>query len=290
MAGGRFNSETEAGYAPVEGELLGITRYFVSGHPDVTVITDHKPILNLLQNRTRTINNKRLTNLRRKCDGFIFKTGYGRGVDNTADAISRIKGWSLDDPERLPTVDDSRDIDDDSIAVMRVKFKKSDTRRVSVAKYTKPSEEDTDAISINATECSNMSDLRDVVEEVNSINLSNKLQLANAPNAVLGSWHTTPNPQKLDILLTMYGHGNTDQDDHDFNTTIEDFDRARNFLYGSKIEAGDDIENSYENRHAMCNHPENLTSKEDKINCLALNVNKREYYSLGRNRRSGTRG
>ena len=37
MAGGRFNSDTEAGYAPVEGELLGIasalhkTRYFVSG-------------------------------------------------------------------------------------------------------------------------------------------------------------------------------------------------------------------------------------------------------------------
>ena len=37
MAGGRFNNETEAGYAPVKGELLGIaaalhkSRYFVSG-------------------------------------------------------------------------------------------------------------------------------------------------------------------------------------------------------------------------------------------------------------------
>ena len=46
MAGGRFNNETEAGYVPVEGELLGIaaalhkSRYFVSGHPDVTVVTD----------------------------------------------------------------------------------------------------------------------------------------------------------------------------------------------------------------------------------------------------------
>ena len=122
MAGGRFNSETEAGYAPVEGELLGIasalhkSRYFVSGHPNVTVVTDHKPILNLLQNRTRTINNKRLTNLRRKCDDFIFKTGYGWGMDNTADAISRIKGWSLADPERLPSVDDRQDIDDDSMS------------------------------------------------------------------------------------------------------------------------------------------------------------------------------
>merc|ERR1712237_119162 len=77
-------------------------------------------LLNLLQNRTRTINNKRLTNLRRKCDDFIFKTGYGRGTDNTADAISRIKGWSLQDPERLASVDDRRDIDDDSVATMRI--------------------------------------------------------------------------------------------------------------------------------------------------------------------------
>ena len=57
MAGGRFNSEIEAGYTPVEGELLGIasalhkTRYFFSGHSNVTVITDHKPILNLLQDK-----------------------------------------------------------------------------------------------------------------------------------------------------------------------------------------------------------------------------------------------
>ena len=121
MAGGRYNSPTEAGYAPVEGELLGIasalhkTRYFVSGHPNVTVITDHKPILNLLQDRTRTINNKRLTNLRRKCDGYIFQTGYGRGIDNTADAISRIEEWGKTDKDRFETVNEHTDIDDDSI-------------------------------------------------------------------------------------------------------------------------------------------------------------------------------
>ena len=143
MAGGRFFSQTEAGYAPVEGELLGIasalhkSRYFVSGHPNVTVITDHKPIVNLLQNRTRNINNKRLTNLRRKCDDFIFKTGYGRGIDNTADAISRIKGWSLEDPERLPTVDDRKDIDDNSMAVMKVRFRQSMSKRISVAHIAK---------------------------------------------------------------------------------------------------------------------------------------------------------
>ena len=167
MAGGRFNSDTEAGYAPIEGELLGIasalhkTRYFISGHPDVYVVTDHKPILNLLQDRTRTINNKRLTNLRRKTDGFIFQTGYGRGIDNTTDAISRIKGWSKKDPERLESVEDSKDIDDDSTEV-------------------------------NATELINKTDLDEVILEVNFFNLNDKFEKQNASSAILGSWYSTP--------------------------------------------------------------------------------------------------
>ena len=271
MAGGQFNSETEEGYAPVEGELLGIasalhkTRYFVSGHPDVTVITDHKRILNLLQDRTRTINNKRLTNLRRKCDGFIFKTGYGRGIDNTADAISRIKGWSTDDPERLETVDDSRDIDDDSRTVSVVKPKiPEDSRRISVETCTIPDEADT--ISINATEISIISDLKDVILEVNKIDLTNKRELTNAPSAVLGSWHTIPDPQKLKVLITMYGRGGPNPDNQDFNISIEDFDKARNYLYSSKIEAAEDIDNADENRHAICKHPENKRAEEDSIN------------------------
>ena len=172
MAGGRFNSDTEAGYAPIEGELLGIasalhkTRYFISGHPDVYVVTDHKPILNLLQDRTRTINNKRLTNLRRKTDGFIFQTGYGRGIDNTTDAISRIKGWSKKDPERLESVEDSRDIDDDSTEV-------------------------------HATEMINRTDLEEVILEVNSLDMGKKSDAMNASSAVLGSWYSTPKPERI---------------------------------------------------------------------------------------------
>jgi hypothetical protein len=218
MAGGRFNSETEAGYAPVEGELLGIasalhkSRYFVSGHPNVTVITDHKPILNLLQNRTRTINNKRLTNLRRKCDDFIFKTGYGRGTDNTADAISRIKGWSVQDPERLASVDDRRDIDDDSIATMRVsairmRIEEWGAHQICNIRVNEARESDTQDESRIATEAANVNDLCGVISEVNSLNLTNKGDITKAPSAVLGSWHTTPDPQKLNIMLTMFGHG-----------------------------------------------------------------------------------
>ena len=152
MAGGRFNTDTEAGYAPVEGELLGIasalhkTHYFVSGHPKVTVITDHKPILNLLQDRSRTINNKRLTNLHRKYDRFIFEIVYGRGVDNTTDAISRIKDWSREpgaDTERLESVSDHHDIDDDRA-------------------------------EIYATKVMNKTDLEMVINEVNSLDTSKR--------------------------------------------------------------------------------------------------------------------
>ena len=121
MAGGRFNSETEARYAPLEGELLGIasalhkSRYFTSGHPDLTIFTDHKPICNLFNDKTRQINNKRLSNLRRKCDGFLFNTVFARGIDNTTDAISRIKDWEEFDKDRFPSVDDNKDMDDNSV-------------------------------------------------------------------------------------------------------------------------------------------------------------------------------
>ena len=86
---------------------------------------------------------KRLTNLRRKCDGFILQTGYGRGIDNTTDAISRIKDWSGNDPDRLESAENSRDIDNDS-------------NKVSL------------------TECINNSDLENIIMEVNSMDIENK--------------------------------------------------------------------------------------------------------------------
>ena len=125
MAGGRFNTETEANYAPLEGELLGIasalhkSRYFTSGHPNLTIFTDHKPIVNIFNNTSRQVNNKRLSNLKRKCDGFIFQCIYARGIENTTDAISRIKSWEEHDSDRLPSVDDNKDADDNSIQILK---------------------------------------------------------------------------------------------------------------------------------------------------------------------------
>ena len=218
MAGGRFNSETEAGYAPVEGELLGIaaalhkSRYFVSGHPKVTVITDHKPILNLLQDRTKTINNKRLTNLRRNCDGFIFQTGYGRGIDNTTDAISRIKEWNKKDDDRMGSVDDHRDIDDDSI-------------------------------DINQTEFGRKDDLQNVIIEVNNLDLETTKGKADLKGALMGSWHTTPKPEQLRILLEMYGNGDWDADDQVFSTSIGN--------YNSKLDVNNDLDNIGSEQHEV---------------------------------------
>ena len=125
-----------------------------------------------------------------------------------------------------------------------------------------------------------MKDLKEVVIEVNNINLSSKSDLTNAPSAVLGSWHTTPDPQKLDILLNMYGHGDEDAEDHKFSEEIEDLDRARSAMYETKLEAIDDFDGAYDSRHSQCNHPENMTPVEDSINCLTINVNNRGYYSL----------
>merc|ERR1711940_3828 len=101
-----------------------------------------------------------------------------------------------------------------------------------------------------------------------------------APHVVLGSWHTTPDPQRLDTLITMFGYGNEDQRDQEFSADIENLDRDRAAMYESKLEAGDDLDDAYESRHSQCKHPENLTPEEDKLNCMAFNVNKREYYSL----------
>ena len=95
----------------------------------------------------------------------------------------------MEDPERLPTVDDRRDIDDNSMAVMRIRFQESLSKRISVAHIAQARETDTDEVSTQATERINMADLRDVVLEVNHVNLSDKGDLTNIPHAVLGSWH-----------------------------------------------------------------------------------------------------
>ena len=144
----------------------------------------------MLQDRTRTINNKRLTNLRRKCDGFIFQIGYGRSIENTTDAKSRIKDWSANEPDRLESVEVSRNIDDDSN-------------------------------EINITEFINKMDLDNVIMEVNSMQASDR---ASINGAILGSWHSTPRPIQLATLLKMYENGGWDSGNYAFSKSINRLD------------------------------------------------------------------
>ena len=69
------------------------------------------PLVNFLADHSRRIANKRIANLRHKCDEFIFKISYGKGIENVADSISRNKDWNkAKDANRLPEVSNNQHI------------------------------------------------------------------------------------------------------------------------------------------------------------------------------------
>ena len=64
----------------IEGEALAVAdalhqcRYFVLGCKDLTVVTDHKPLLNILNDWSLAdIQNKRLQNLKEKTLSYQFR-------------------------------------------------------------------------------------------------------------------------------------------------------------------------------------------------------------------------
>jgi hypothetical protein len=95
--GSRFNTPAESRYHPVEGEMLGVawalnkTRFFTRGHPDLTVVVDHKPLLKILgDKRMSDIENPRIHNLKEKTLGFRFGVIHIPGKDHhAADSTSR---------------------------------------------------------------------------------------------------------------------------------------------------------------------------------------------------------
>ena len=95
--GSRFNHSAETRYHPVEGEMLAVawaldnTKYFTRGHPDLTVVVDHRPLLKLLGDRKMAdIENPRLHNLKEKTLGFKFNVVYIPGKEHlAADSTSR---------------------------------------------------------------------------------------------------------------------------------------------------------------------------------------------------------
>ena len=97
FASNRFTHKAEQRYAPIEGEALAVAyalkkaRHFVLGCRDLIVATDHKPLLNILNDRhLSNIENPRLFSLKEKTLPYWFKIVHIPGKKNlTADVISR---------------------------------------------------------------------------------------------------------------------------------------------------------------------------------------------------------
>ena len=97
LAGSRFLSPAEQRYAPIEGEALAVawgleqSRYFTQGCDNLLVVTDHKPLVKVLGDRTLDeITNSRLFRLKQRTLPWRFEIIHMPGkVNHAADATSR---------------------------------------------------------------------------------------------------------------------------------------------------------------------------------------------------------
>ena len=111
LAGSRFLKPAESRYAPVEGEALAIawaleqTRYFTLGCEDLLVVTDHKPLVKLLGDRTLDeIDNPRLFSMKQRTLRWRFDIMHMPGKGNHfADATSRHPSPTDDDDDESYT-------------------------------------------------------------------------------------------------------------------------------------------------------------------------------------------
>ena len=106
LIGSRFLHDAEQRYAPIEGEALAIVyglhqcRYFIQGCPNLSIITDHKPLLHVFNDRSLAdMENRRLQNLKEKTLSFKFDIVHIPGKEHKGpDAASR---YPVGPPERL---------------------------------------------------------------------------------------------------------------------------------------------------------------------------------------------
>ena len=113
LIGSHFTHPAESRYASIEGEALAVAmaldkaRHFVLGCSDLTIATDHKPLLKIFGDRSLDqIGNTRLRNLKEKTLPYRFRMIHIPGVKNqTPDALSRYP-TGTPTPERLVLQDD----------------------------------------------------------------------------------------------------------------------------------------------------------------------------------------
>ena len=97
QAGSRFLTDTETRYAVIELEMLSVAwaaqkcRIFLAGLPTFTVITNHSPLVPILNShRLDEIENPRLQRLRTRLLAYNFIAKWIKDKDNdAADALSR---------------------------------------------------------------------------------------------------------------------------------------------------------------------------------------------------------
>ncbi|XP_076028441.1 uncharacterized protein LOC143017536 [Oratosquilla oratoria] len=121
QCGSRFLQDVETRYSTIELELLATVwamqkcKYFLLGLQDFTHITDHRPLLPILNTYTLDcIENPRLQRLREKIAGFVFTSRWRKGSELCIpDALSRA-------PVDKPLADDVALGDETSICIRDV--------------------------------------------------------------------------------------------------------------------------------------------------------------------------
>jgi len=108
QAGSRFLTSAETRYATIEKEMLGVAwailkcHKFLAGMPHFDLITDHNPLLSILnKKRLDEIENPRLQRLRMKIMAYNFTAQWVKGSLNAGpDALSRypcLEGEAVDE-------------------------------------------------------------------------------------------------------------------------------------------------------------------------------------------------
>jgi hypothetical protein len=92
----RSLTKSEQNYAQIEKELLAIVfacqklHYYICGHPDIIVHTDHKPLVSIFKQPLSQISSSRLTRLILKTVAYKLQVNYLPGkLMHIADALSR---------------------------------------------------------------------------------------------------------------------------------------------------------------------------------------------------------
>jgi hypothetical protein len=125
MAGSRFLSPAEKNYAVVELELLAIQRaiekcrLYLAG-TDFTVITDHQPLLGILNRKNLdAINNVRIQRLMAKLLGYSFRVEWIPGKNHhMTDSLSRNPVFAAPDHKDIIIRQVTEVIMDESLAEM----------------------------------------------------------------------------------------------------------------------------------------------------------------------------